>query len=79
MLTDIRPRHCDYCGAKYRPRVDSQRYCRRWCRDQAKAAEGRAARRVWSEAGRPMLGEDQRPAPPEWIEPIQQRRRLSAA
>ena len=77
MLTDISPRICDYCSAKYRPRVDSQRYCRRWCRLQAHAAEARAARRLWSEAGRPMLGEDQPRAMPQY-EPIHQRRRLSA-
>jgi len=59
MLTDIRPRYCEFCGAKYRPRVDSQRYCRRWCRLKAKAAEGRAARRVWWRAGRPMMVEEE--------------------
>lgn len=59
MLTDIRPRHCEHCHAKFRPRVDSQRYCRRWCRAQAKAAEGRAARRVWWTAGRPMRAEEE--------------------
>jgi hypothetical protein len=58
MLTDIRPRKCDHCGACFRPRVDSQRYCRSWCRREAKAAEGRAARRAWWRAGRPMEIED---------------------
>jgi hypothetical protein len=60
MLTYIRPRFCDHCGAKFRPRVDAQRYCRRWCRAQAKAAEGRAARRVWWQAGRPMRINEER-------------------
>jgi hypothetical protein len=47
-------RPCDYCGQPFRPRVDAQRYCRAYCRAEAKAAEGRAARRVWWQAGRPM-------------------------
>ena len=46
-------RLCKYCGERYRPRVEEQVYCGRWCRMQAKAAEGRAARRVWRRAGRP--------------------------
>jgi hypothetical protein len=54
MLTDIRKRECEWCGQRYRPRVPDQRYCRAWCRARAKAAEGRAARRVWWQAGRPM-------------------------
>lgn len=63
LLTDNRPRQCDYCHAKFRPRVDAQRYCRRWCRLQAKAAEARAARRVWVSAGRPMPDEPIVPEP----------------
>ena len=54
MLTDITRRVCEYCGGRYRPRYPTQRWCRHWCRKQAKAAEGRAARRTWFEAGRPM-------------------------
>jgi hypothetical protein len=50
-------RRCDYCGAMFRPRVPSQRYCRLWCHNKDKAAEGRAARRVWRERGRPMFDE----------------------
>lgn len=46
-------RVCKWCGERYRPRVEEQVYCGRWCRMQAKAAEGRAARRVWRDAGRP--------------------------
>jgi hypothetical protein len=57
-LTDIRIRHCENCDGKFRPRVPDQRYCRRWCRLEAKAAEGRAARRVWWAAGRPMETEE---------------------
>ena len=57
MLTDPTPRLCEYCGARYRPRYPTQRFCRHWCRKQAMAAEGRAARRVWFDAGRPMLAE----------------------
>ena len=54
MLTDISQRYCEFCDTKYRPRYPTQRWCRRWCRMQAKAAEGRAARRAWWRAGRPM-------------------------
>ena len=57
MLTDPTPRLCQYCGSRYRPRYPTQRWCRRWCRLKAQAAQGRAARRVWIEAGRPLLAE----------------------
>ena len=50
---------CDHCSRTFRPRVESQRYCRPWCRAQAKAAEGRAARRCWWGAGRPMQIEEE--------------------
>jgi hypothetical protein len=50
-------RICQYCRERYRPRVEDQRYCGRWCRMQAKAAEGRAARSVWRRAGRPSEAE----------------------
>ena len=52
-------RECVYCGKAFRPRVPDQRYCRPSCRAEAKAAEGRAARRLWREAGRPMQFEEQ--------------------
>ena len=52
-------RECEWCGTRYRPRVPDHRYCRATCRLQAKAAEGRAARRVWWRAGRPMQIEDE--------------------
>jgi hypothetical protein len=48
-------RECKWCGQAFRPRVPDQRYCRLWCRTEAKAAEGRAARRVWWQAGRPKM------------------------
>jgi hypothetical protein len=52
-------RECANCQTMFRPRVSGQRYCRTWCRLEAKAAEGRAARRVWWRAGRPMIEDDQ--------------------
>lgn len=57
MHFDHSRRNCDYCGQFFRPKVDAQRYCGQWCRMNAKAAEGRAARRVWRRAGRPMEDE----------------------
>jgi hypothetical protein len=48
-------RPCKYCGESFRPRVADQIYCRRWCRLHDKASQGRAARRVWRQAGRPTL------------------------
>jgi hypothetical protein len=63
MLTGPTPRLCEYCGARYRPRYPTQRWCRRWCNKQAKAAEGRAARRTWWSAGRPMEQERPREEP----------------
>ena len=56
-LTDPRPKHCDYCGARFRERVPGQRFCRRWCRLQWRAAEGRSQRRVWIGAGRPVFSD----------------------
>jgi hypothetical protein len=34
-----------------------QRFCRRWCRKQAMALAGRAARRAWDDQGRPIQSE----------------------
>jgi hypothetical protein len=60
LFTDGRTkRECANCGKQYRPRVPDQRYCGPYCRALAKAAEGRAARRVWWRAGRPMQIEDE--------------------
>jgi hypothetical protein len=50
----IGERECETCGQMYRPRVEDQRFCSLWCRQEMKAAEGRAARRAWWELGRPM-------------------------
>jgi hypothetical protein len=50
---DVSKRQCHFCGASFRPRHPSQRYCRYWCSLNGKSAEGRAARRVWWRAGRP--------------------------
>jgi hypothetical protein len=46
-------RVCRWCGERYRPLVPDQVYCRRHCRLEGKKADGRAARKVWREAGRP--------------------------
>lgn len=54
-----RKRECSWCGQRFRPRVPDQKWCRATCRSQAKAAEGRAARRVWWRAGRPMQLDEQ--------------------
>jgi len=58
-LTDPSPRYCAHCGVSFRQRHPDQKFCRRWCRLQHNAAEGRSARRVWWREGRPML--DNRP------------------
>jgi hypothetical protein len=50
-------RFCIYCGKPYRPHVADQRFCGPYCRANGKAAEGRAARRAWWAAGRPMFEE----------------------
>ena len=51
MLASIARRACENCGTPFRPRVNDQRFCRRWCRLQRKAAEGRAARRCGGRQG----------------------------
>jgi hypothetical protein len=48
-----RQRVCKWCGERYRPRVEDQKFCGRWCRLEAKKSEARAARSVWRKAGRP--------------------------
>jgi hypothetical protein len=45
---------CQNCGETFIPRVAGQKYHTRACRMDAKAAEGRAARRLWEQAGRPL-------------------------
>jgi len=69
-LTDPTPKYCDYCGSKFRERYPGQRYCRPHCRNAGKAAEGRSARRVWNDVGRPVF--DDRPEP----KPIAEFRRV---
>jgi hypothetical protein len=46
---------CEVCTETFWPRVAGQRYCSRDCKKAGKAAEGRAARRLWEAAGRPKL------------------------
>jgi hypothetical protein len=53
----IEERECEWCGEMYRPRVPDQRFCGMECRNAGKAAEGRAARKVWFDAGRPVFNE----------------------
>lgn len=48
-------RACEWCREFYRLRVSDQRFCSLWCRQEMKAAEGRAARRAWWREGRPMI------------------------
>lgn len=57
-------KHCDYCGTYFRPRVPDQRFCRAWCRRKFMALAGRAARRSWIAAGRP-IPEELREAQPD--------------
>jgi len=59
----IAERECEWCGQFYRPRVPDQRFCGMECRQEGKAAEGRAARRPWWRAGRPDFND--RRAEPE--------------
>jgi hypothetical protein len=54
---DTAKRHCAFCGELFRPSRPTQKYCRYFCYCNGRAAEGRAMRRVWQSAGRPMLGE----------------------
>jgi hypothetical protein len=54
---DPSPRYCAHCGQRFRQRHPDQKFCRRWCRLQHHAAEGRSARRLWWREGRPMLNE----------------------
>jgi hypothetical protein len=50
-------RVCPVCGAAFRQRMPNQVWCRAWCKRQAKAIEGRAARRSWDDQGRPIQAE----------------------
>ena len=53
-----RHRCCDHCGGPLPDRF-GQRFCDADCRALGKAAEQRAARELWRQAGRPMLDEQQ--------------------
>jgi hypothetical protein len=48
---------CPVCGAAFRQRQPTQIWCRPWCKRQAKALAGRAARRSWDDQGRPIQPE----------------------
>lgn len=43
MLGPFPKRPCDHCGHSFAPRQADQRYCRVWCREEAKSAEFRNA------------------------------------
>jgi hypothetical protein len=61
LFHDTAKRQCAFCGASFRPERSTQKYCRYWCYQNARAAEGRAMRRVWWREGRPSEAEiDQR-------------------
>lgn len=45
---------CTQCGKPLIAARFGQRYCSALCRADGRAAEGRAARRAWEQAGRPM-------------------------
>jgi hypothetical protein len=56
LFTDGRvKRQCEQCHSMFRPRVPEQKWWGPYCRMKAKAAEGKAARRVWWANGRPTL------------------------
>ena len=45
--------HCEACGEPMPKARFGQRYCSQGCRERGKSEEGRVARRLWREAGRP--------------------------
>jgi hypothetical protein len=49
---------CIVCGTPFMPRVYTHVYCTVRYRMDAKAAEGRSARRLWEAQGRPMVCEE---------------------
>jgi hypothetical protein len=57
LFHDTAKRCCAFCGATFRPERWTQKYCRYWCYQNSRAAEGRAMRKVWTAAGRPSEGE----------------------
>jgi hypothetical protein len=42
----------------FQPRVERQRVCRPWCRNERKRIEAKSARRVWAANGRPLINDD---------------------
>lgn len=65
------------------PDRESQNYCNRECWQKAKAAEAKAARRVWWKVGRPTLreleeaGTDSAGARRRWNSPIRKKKSKS--
>ena len=58
LFTDGRVRRsCEVCGDAYRPHVSTQRYCSAYCRAQAQRREAKSARRLWVQAGRPIIND----------------------
>jgi len=55
--TDRPAKTCQHCGEQFIPDRATQKYCNRECWHKAKAAESKAARRVWWKVGRPTLRE----------------------
>ena len=52
---------CENCGRDFfSERPEYQRWCCEWCRKEYRAAEQRAARKLWREAGTQELLEDRR-------------------
>jgi hypothetical protein len=46
---------CEVCKREYRPRAGDQRFCGPACRYEGKKLEAKSARRVWADAGRPLV------------------------
>jgi hypothetical protein len=69
-------KECKFCGEQFMPDRAAQNYCNRECWHKAKAAEAKAARRVWWRVGRPTLREleeagiDSAGATRRWNSPI---------
>jgi hypothetical protein len=46
---------CENCSREYLPERERQRWCSPECRDEYRAAELRAARKLWAREGKPTL------------------------
>ena len=55
--TERPAKECEWCHQQFIPDRATQNYCNRECWQKAKAAESKAARRVWWRVGRPTLRE----------------------